>query len=114
MRKYEIIIFWSDEDQAYVADVPELPGCMAHGSSYEQALSSAQEAIDLWLDAARDLGRAVPEPKGRRLQYAQPQATSNKPLQRTATRGTRCAAHPPTHPAQRRAASHLRRDRRGR
>jgi predicted RNase H-like HicB family nuclease len=70
MRKYEIIIFWSDEDQAYVADVPELPGCMAHGSSYEQALSSAQEAIDLWLDAARDLGRAVPEPKGRRLQYA--------------------------------------------
>ena len=70
MRKYEIIIFWSDDDQAYVADVPELPGCMAHGSSYEQALSNAQDAIDLWLETAKDLGRSIPEPKGRRLQYA--------------------------------------------
>ena len=70
MRKYEIIIFWSDDDQAYVADVPELPGCMAHGSSYEQALSNAQDAIDLWLETAKDLGRPIPEAKGRRLQYA--------------------------------------------
>ncbi|MCG6964619.1 MAG: type II toxin-antitoxin system HicB family antitoxin [Acidobacteria bacterium] len=69
MRKYKIIIFWSDEDRAYVAEAPELPGCMAHGSSYEQALSSAQEAIDLCLERARVLGRDIPEPKGRRLRY---------------------------------------------
>ena len=70
MSRYEIIIFWSDEDEAYVADVPELPGCMAHGSSYEEALRSAKEAIDLWLDTAREFGDPIPEPKGRRLQYA--------------------------------------------
>jgi predicted RNase H-like HicB family nuclease len=67
---YEVIIFWSDEDDAFVADVPELPGCMAHGASRQAALSSAQEAIELWIDTARDLGKLVPEPKGRRLVYA--------------------------------------------
>lgn len=70
MNKYEIIIFWSEEDSAYVADVPELPGCMAHGSSYEEALINSQQAINLWVETAQDLGREIPKPKGRRLQYA--------------------------------------------
>ncbi len=70
MNRYEIIIFWSDDDQAYVADVPELPGCMAHGSSYEEALANAKEAMSLWAATAAELGRAIPEPKGRRLQLA--------------------------------------------
>ena len=70
MSKYEIIIFWSEEDSAYVADAPELPGCMAHGKSYEKALINAQQAINLWVETARDLGREIPKPKGRRLQYA--------------------------------------------
>jgi predicted RNase H-like HicB family nuclease len=52
-NRYEIIIFWSEEDQAFVADVPELPGCMAHGASYEEALRNTQEAISLWIDTAR-------------------------------------------------------------
>ncbi len=69
-NRYEIIIFWSDEDQAYVADVPELPGCMAHGNSHAAALENAQEAIALWIDTARELGRPVPQPKGRRLVFA--------------------------------------------
>jgi predicted RNase H-like HicB family nuclease len=67
---YEVIIFWSDEDAAFVADLPELPGCMAHGESRQTALSRAQEAIELWIDTARELGNPVPEPKGRRLLYA--------------------------------------------
>ncbi len=70
MHKYEIIIFWSDEDQLFVADVPELPGCMAHGASPDEALASAQEAIQLWLDTAREFGDPIPHPKGRRLIYA--------------------------------------------
>jgi predicted RNase H-like HicB family nuclease len=70
MFKYETIIFWSDEDQAYLADVPELPGCMAHGATYESALANAKEAIQLWLDTAEEFGDLIPEPKGRRLMYA--------------------------------------------
>ena len=70
MSRYEIIIYWSDDDESYVADVPELPGCMAHGASYEQALENAQEAMTLWLATAQDLGRSVPVPKGRRLEFA--------------------------------------------
>jgi len=69
-NRYEIIIFWSDEDDAFLADVPELPGCMAHGSSHAEALENAQEAIGLWLDTARELGRTIPQPKGRRLVFA--------------------------------------------
>jgi predicted RNase H-like HicB family nuclease len=68
--KYEVIIYWSNEDQAFVADVPELPGCMAHGATQEAALRSAQEAADLWLETARELGHLVPEPRGRRLIFA--------------------------------------------
>jgi predicted RNase H-like HicB family nuclease len=69
-NRYEIIIFWSDEDGVFVADVPELPGCMAHGASHAEALASAEEAIQLWLDTATELGRPIPRPKGRRLVYA--------------------------------------------
>ena len=70
MHRYEVIIYWSTEDQVFVAEVPELPGCAAHGGSPEAALAEAQCAISLWLDTAREFGDAVPEPKGRRLQYA--------------------------------------------
>ncbi len=69
-NRYEIIIFWSEEDQAFVADVPELPGCMSHGDSQETALKNAQDAIALWIDTAVEDGRAVPQPKGRRLVFA--------------------------------------------
>ena len=70
MYKYETIIYWSKEDQCFVVDVPELPGCMAHGTSPSEALSNAQEAIGLWLDTANEFGDPIPEPKGRRLAYA--------------------------------------------
>jgi len=70
MEKYEIIIYWSDEDQVFVAEVPELPGCMAHGNTQEAALKSAKKAIHLWIETAREFGDPVPEPKGRRLRYA--------------------------------------------
>jgi predicted RNase H-like HicB family nuclease len=68
--KYEVIIYWSDEDDAFVADVPELPGCMAHGPTQASALRSAQTAMELWLETAKESGRPVPEPRGRRLIYA--------------------------------------------
>ena len=67
--KYEIIIFWSEEDRAYVAEVPELPGCMADGKTYHEALSNAEMIIQEWLETAQELGRPIPEPKGR-LAYA--------------------------------------------
>jgi predicted RNase H-like HicB family nuclease len=68
--KYEVIIYWSNDDASFIAEVPELPGCMAHGATQSDALNSANEAIALWLATAQELGRAVPEPKGRRLLYA--------------------------------------------
>ena len=61
--RYEIVISWSDEDRSYIAAVPELPGCMADGPTYQDALAAAEEAIALWVDAARELGRPVPSPK---------------------------------------------------
>ncbi len=67
--RYEIIIFWSKEDQAYLAEVPELPGCMADGETYQQALSNAEQIIQEWIGTAQELGRSIPEPKGR-LAYA--------------------------------------------
>ncbi len=70
MHKYEVIIFWSEEDQVFIAEVPELPGCAAHGDSSESALASCEEAIELWLDTAKEFGRPIPEPKGRRLLLA--------------------------------------------
>jgi predicted RNase H-like HicB family nuclease len=70
MHKYEIIIYWGDEDRAFVAEVPELPGCAAHGDTPEEALSSCGEAITLWIDTAKGTGRPIPAPKGRRLRLA--------------------------------------------
>jgi len=69
MVRYEVIIFWSEEDQSFVAEVPELPGCMADGTTYQEALANVEVVIRQWLDTARELGRSIPEPKGR-LIYA--------------------------------------------
>ena len=65
--KYEVIIYWSDEDEAYVAEVPELPGCAADGATYKQVLANVEVVIGEWIETARELGRAIPEPKGRLL-----------------------------------------------
>jgi len=70
MNRYEIIIYWSNEDNAFIAEVPELPGCMVHGNSYEKALATAKEAINLWIDTAKEFGDPVPAPKGQRLMPA--------------------------------------------
>lgn len=61
MHKYEIIIYWSDEDGAFIAEVPELPGCAAHGDRADSALAKCQEAIELWTSTAKEFGRVVPE-----------------------------------------------------
>ncbi|MFN8489811.1 MAG: type II toxin-antitoxin system HicB family antitoxin [Caldilineaceae bacterium] len=68
--KYEVILYWSNDDEAFIAEVPELPGCMAHGSSQEESLANVKEAIQLWVDTAREFGDPIPEPKGRRLMFA--------------------------------------------
>lgn len=70
MHKYEVVIYWSNEDQAFVAEVPELPGCRAHGGTRESALAHPNQAIQLWIDTAKEFGRPVPEPKGERLMLA--------------------------------------------
>ncbi len=67
MAKYEMIIYWSEEDQAYLAEVPELAGCMADGDSYQEAVKNAERVIAEWIETAVELGRYVPEPKGRLL-----------------------------------------------
>ncbi|OHD68409.1 MAG: hypothetical protein A2W19_14430 [Spirochaetes bacterium RBG_16_49_21] len=67
--KYEVIIYWSDEDSAYIAEVPELPGCLADGESYEEALQNVRIIIDEWIETARNLERPIPEPRGK-LMYA--------------------------------------------
>ncbi len=67
---YEVIIYWSEEDSAFIAEVPELAGCVAHGETQEQALSNVQDAMTLWLETAKEFGDPIPEPKGRRLMYA--------------------------------------------
>ena len=65
MPKYEVIIYWSEEDQAFIAEVPELPGCAADGQSYQEALASAEVVIQEWIEIAQGLGRPIPAPKGR-------------------------------------------------
>ncbi len=70
MDKYEIILYWSKEDNIFVAEVPELPGCMAHGDTQEAALANAKDAMRLWIDTAKEFGDPVPEPKGQRLMLA--------------------------------------------
>lgn len=67
--RYEIVIYWSDEDQSFIAEVPELPGCAADGDSYVEALANVDVIIREWIETARELGRPIPEPKGR-LMYA--------------------------------------------
>lgn len=67
--RYEIIIYWSEEDQAFIAEVPELPGCAADGATYLEALANVQVIITEWLETAKELGRPIPKPKGR-LMYA--------------------------------------------
>ncbi|HEV2176221.1 MAG TPA: type II toxin-antitoxin system HicB family antitoxin [Terriglobia bacterium] len=62
-----MIIYWSEEDRAFIAEVPELPGCAADGPTYQKALANAEVVIEEWLETARELGRPVPEPKGRRV-----------------------------------------------
>jgi predicted RNase H-like HicB family nuclease len=65
--RYEIILYWSEEDQAVIAEVPELPGCVADGTTYEEALVNIQTIITEWIETAQELGRAIPQPKGRLL-----------------------------------------------
>ena len=72
MNKYKIIIYWSDDDSSFLAEVPELSGCMAHGQSYEEALANIHEAIiakELWIESARSEGKPVPEPRYRPAIY---------------------------------------------
>ena len=70
MYKYEVILYWSNEDGVFIAEVPELPGCMAHGDTQEAALKNIKDAMEFWIDTAREIGRQVPEPKGERLMLA--------------------------------------------
>lgn len=70
MDKYEIIIYWSQDDKAFIAEVPELPGCMAHGKTHAAALSNVREAMRLWIKTAKEFGDDVPKARGRRLVFA--------------------------------------------
>jgi predicted RNase H-like HicB family nuclease len=69
-HRYEIILYWSNEDQAYIAEVPELQWCAADGATYQEAIANVQVVIDEWLETAAEKGWKIPEPKGRRLAYA--------------------------------------------
>jgi predicted RNase H-like HicB family nuclease len=69
MSKYELVVYWSDEDQAFIVEVPELPGCMADGATYREAVANAERVIEEWLETAKELGREIPVPRGR-LRYA--------------------------------------------
>ena len=70
MYKYEIIIYWDKTDNLYIAEVPELPGCIAHGKTYNIALDNSKKAIQLWLETATEFGDPIPEPKQQKLMYA--------------------------------------------
>ena len=65
MSKYEVIIYWSKEDDAFIAEVPELSGCAADGSTYQEALANAEVVIQEWIETAKELGYVIPEPRGR-------------------------------------------------
>ena len=67
MHRYEVIIYWSKEDGIFIAETPELPGCMADGATHQEALSNVEVTIQEWIETARELGRPIPEPKGRLL-----------------------------------------------
>lgn len=66
-HRYEVIIYWSDEDAAFIAEVPELPGCAADGATYADAITNVEVIIRGWIETARELGRAIPKPRGRLL-----------------------------------------------
>ena len=70
MDKYEIIIYWSEDDKAFIAEVPELAGCLAHGNTHASALANVRKAMKLWVKTAREFGDPVPPPKRRRLVFA--------------------------------------------
>jgi predicted RNase H-like HicB family nuclease len=70
MHRYEIIIYWSSEDNAFIAEVPELPDCMAHGANQEEALANIKSAVELWINTAKEFNDPIPAPKGRRLAFA--------------------------------------------
>ena len=70
MTRHAVVMYWSDEDDAFIADVPELPGCMAHGSTREAALANAQKAIAAWIATSQEFGDPIPEPRTRRLNVA--------------------------------------------
>ena len=65
MIKYEVIIYWSKDDKAFIAEVPELPGCMADGDTYQEALANVNVIAKEWIETAKELGRSIPKPKGR-------------------------------------------------
>ncbi len=65
MIKYEVIIYWSEADDAFIAEVPELPGCMADGASYQEVINNVEQIIQEWIDTAKELGHPISEPKGR-------------------------------------------------
>lgn len=69
MYRYEIIVYWSEEDEAFIAEVPELPGCAADGATYQEAIKNAEIIIKEWIETAKELGRPIPQPRGR-LAYA--------------------------------------------
>ena len=64
MNRYEVIIYWSKEDEAFIAEAPELPGCAADGATYQEALANVEVIIQEWIETAKELGRPIPEPKG--------------------------------------------------
>ena len=70
MHKYDLIIYWSNVDGVFVAEVPQLPGCAAHGLTQEEALRNVKDAVELWIETAREFGDPIPEPKGERLMLA--------------------------------------------
>lgn len=70
MYKYEVIIYWSREDKIFVAEVPELAGCFAHGNTQQQALANAHDAIQLWIDTAQEFGDSIPQAKERETAFA--------------------------------------------
>lgn len=68
--RYEVILYWSQEDAAFLAEVPELPGCLSDGETRNEALANVEDAMQAWIETARELGRDIPTPKGRRLMFA--------------------------------------------
>ena len=81
MHRYGINIYWSDEDKVYVAEVPDLPGCVTHGESHTAALANAMDAIQLWIETATEFGEPIPMPKGKRLVSSSTKLSSKKPNQ---------------------------------